>query len=265
MSGALEGDPLGYCRWCGARNTTDAFRDFQSLEECRIASACQQCQDRMFLGAGDEDPPVSHRIRHGVLVGAVRGDAPDEIHEAAILPFRFVIPLRRLVFDTRYIVRFGFSSRPADPWVELEPVRDAWTDMNVRVLCVPSPYNPILSNGLADRDFVIGLDLPTVRLVAARCPSARPTALVSLNSVLCQDAYGVPFRPLQPFIRAHLPDVDLGAADVGCLSSLGQCAVLARVLSLPATQGRDAGLTAFEFLLRSHALRFDETRRGEVS
>ena len=256
-------DTLGYCRWCGARVGTDTLRDLKSLKEFHIGAACQCCQDQMFLGVGDEGPPVSHRIRHGVVVGAVCPDAPTAPHEVALVPFLFVVALRRFVWETRHIVRAGFGPEPGDPWVELEPMREAWADLNVRVLCVPSCANPLLSNGFADRDLVIGLDESTLRVAAKLYPTARPPALVSLGTELpWQAAFGAPLLPLAPFLRAHVPDLAPGPADARCGSSLRQCAVVARLLSLPATRGRDAGQTAFDLLLLAHSARFEESIRG---
>ena len=153
----------------------------------------------MYLGVGDEDPPVSHPVRHGVIVGAVSAD--EGLREVALVPFLFVVPSRRLVWETRYIVRAGISPQPVDPWLELDAMRHAWSEFNVRVLCVPSSENPLLRGGLIDRDLVIGLDEASVRVAAELCPGARPPALVNLGAELpWRDAYGSPLLPLTPFL-----------------------------------------------------------------
>ena len=264
MSADLQSDPLGHCRWCGAEVAADSFRDLESLREYQIGASCQGCQDAMYLGVGDEDPPVSHPVRHGVIVGAVSAD--EGLREVALVPFLFVVPSRRLVWETRYIVRAGISPQPVDPWLELDAMRHAWSEFNVRVLCVPSSENPLLRGGLIDRDLVIGLDEASVRVAAELCPGARPPALVSLGAELpWRDAYGSSLLPLTPFLRAHAVDVQVGGAGGAITASaLRQCALAARLLALPATTGRDAGRTAFELLLVAHAARFAESWRGEV-
>ena len=143
----IKSDVLGHCRWRGAPVGADSFRDVESFREYHVAAACQPCQDAMYLGMSDEDPPVSHPVRHGVIVGAVLAD--DDLREVALLPFLFVVPSRRLVWETRYIMRAGASPHPVDPWVELDAIRTEWQDCNVRVLCVPSSANPIHSCAVA--------------------------------------------------------------------------------------------------------------------
>ena len=142
-------------------------------------------------------------------------------------------------------------------------MRHAWSAFNVRVLCVPSSENPLLRGGLTDRDLVLGLDEAAVGVAAELCPGARPPALVSLSAELpWRDAYGSPLLPLTSFLRAHAVDVHVGAAGGAIApSALRQCALVARLLVLPATTGRDAGRTAFELLLLAHAARFAESFR----
>ena len=110
MSADPQSDLLGHCRWCGAEVAADSFRDLDSFREYQIGASCQGCQDTMYLGVGDEDPPVSHPVRHGVIVGAVSTD--DGLREVALVPFLFVLPSRRLVWETRFIVRAGISPQP---------------------------------------------------------------------------------------------------------------------------------------------------------
>ena len=260
MSHSTQSDTLGHCRWCGARVGADSFRDVGSFREYQIAAACQACQDAMYLGVGDEDPPVSHRVQHGVIVGSVSAD--DGLREVALVPFLFIVPPRRLVWETRYIERAGVSPHPVDPWVELDAMRRDWSESNVRVLCVPSSANPLLCGGLTDRDLVIALDAVSVRVASDLCPPLRPTALVGLGAELpWRQAYGTPLRPLAPFLRAHALDVGVGLAEAFRGSALRQCALLARLLALRATTGPDTGRTAFELLLLAHAARFAESFR----
>ena len=51
------------------------------------------------------------------------------------------------------------------------------------------------------------------------------------------------------------------AAHTAPASALRQCALLARLLEVRATDGRDAGRSAFEMLLLGHAARFEESFR----
>ena len=133
----------------------------------------------------------------------------------------------------------------------------------MRVLCVHSLHDPLVVGGLADRELVIGLDHSSVRLAGSLCAGAQPPSLVSLRAeVGWQDAYGSPLLPLPAFLATHLPDVEAGSPGTGRPSALRQCALLARLLALPATTGRDRGRTAFELLLLAHAGRFEDSFRG---
>ena len=257
---SIESDLLGHCRWCGARVGAGAFRDLDSFREYQVAAACQACQDAMYLGMSDEEPTVRHPVRHGVIVGAVTAD--DCLCEVGLLPFLFVVPPARVVWQPMYLLRAGSATHPVDPWVELAAMRDEWRDCNVRALCIPSSTNPLVGEGLVDRDLVIALDAPAVRVAADLCPTLRPPALVNLSAELpWRQAYGTPLRPLAPFLRAHALDVDVGLADAFRGSALRQCAFVARLFALRATTGRDTGRTAFDILLLAHAARFQESFR----
>ena len=97
---------------------------------------------------------------------------------------------------------------------------------------------------------------------AVLCPSAKPPALVNLAAELpWRQAYGADLVPLAPFLRAHALDVDVGLAEAFRGSARRQCALIARLLALRATSGRDVGRTAFELLLLTHASRFAESFR----
>ena len=252
---------LGHCRWCGAEVNTDSFRDLQGLRAYYEEASCQRCRDVQSLGADEGDPSVSYPVRHGVVVSAICED--DCVLELAFLPFLFVVPSGRIVWEPRHIVRAGQVIDPVNPWVDLDAMAEAWREHYVRVLCVPWFTDPLLRGGLAGRDFVIGLDRTPLRVVGDLVPDARWPALVSLSAEIpWQDGFGLPLLPLESFLRVHAPDLDLGPADARCGSSLRQCAIVARVLSLPATRGRDAGRTTFELLLRGHEARFEESFRG---
>ena len=68
---------LGVCCCCGDAVRSDAFRDATSEREYAISALCQICQDAMFLGGNDADPPVSEPVRAGaVLAAAFSGGAP---------------------------------------------------------------------------------------------------------------------------------------------------------------------------------------------
>ena len=176
------------------------------------------------------------------------------------MPFLFVVPPARVVWEMRYIVRAGLSPHPVDPWVELDAMRCDWSKSNVRVLCVPSSANPLLCGGLTDRDLVIALDAVSVRVASHLCPNLRPPALVNVAAELpWRQAYGADLLPLAAFLRAHALDVDVGLAEAFHGSALRQCALVARLLALRATTGPNTGRTAFELLLVAHAARFAES------
>ena len=260
---SIQSDTIGHCRWCGARVSAGSFRDLDSYREYHIAgAACQSCQDSMYLGTSDEGSLVSHPVRHGVIVGAVLAD--DDLREVALLPFLFVVPPARVVWEPRYLLRAGSAPHPVDPWVELRAMRDVWQDCNVRTLCIPAPTNPIVCEGLVDRDLVIALDAASVRVASDLCPLLRPPALVDLGAEIpWRQAYGNPLRPLAPFLRAHALDVDVGLAEACRGSALRQCVLIAHLLALRATMGPDTGRSAFELLLVAHAARFAESVFGD--
>ena len=261
MSADLQSDLLGHCRWCGARVGHGSFRDLDSFREYQVVAACQACQDAMYLGMSDEEPLVQHPVRHGVIVGAVTAD--DSLCEVGLLPFLFVVPPARLVWEPRYLLRAGSASHPVDPWVELAAMREEWKDCNVRTLCIPAPTNPLVCEGLVDRDLVIALDAPAARVASDLCPSAKPPALVNLRAELpWRQAYGTDLLPLAQFLRAHALDVDVGLAEAFRGSALRQCALIARLLALRATTGPDTGRSVFELFLVAHAARFEVSFRG---
>ena len=260
----LRSELLGYCRYCGSRVSTHSYRDLQSLREGKIAFSCQGCLDMLSLAEDEGNPSVSHRIRHGVVVGAVTED--ECLHEVALLPFVFVVPPRRLVWEPRFILRAGVAAHPVDPWVELDGMRVSWADHNAGVLCVPSFAHSLLRGALTRRDLVLGFDETSLRVAAQLCPTAKPTALVSVSAELpWRDAYGTPLLPLAPFLYAHALDTAFGTADACAASALRQCALLAGLLTLRATTGRDAGRSAFDLLLLAHGARFEESFRREAS
>ena len=215
----------------------------------------------MYLGGSDEDPPASYPIRLGVAVGAATDER--DLSEVALLPFVFVVANRRLVWEPRFIVRAGFSLPPVDPWVEIAPMHRGWKEHAVRVLCVPTLCDPRIVGGLAGAELVIGLDAAAVGFTGRLCADAQPPSLVDLGlEVACPEAYGAPLFPLPAFLATHLPGVEAVSPGTRRPSALRQCALLARLLGLPATTGRDAGLTAFELLLRAHARRFEVPSRA---
>ena len=257
----MQPHPSGFCRWCGVPVYPDSFRNIEPESEYRLGASCQRCQDVMYLGGSDEDPPASHPLRLGVAVGAA--SAERDLSEVALLPFVFVVATRRLVWEPRLIVRAGFSLPPVDPWVEISPMHNGWKEHTARVLCVPTLYDPRIVGGPAAAELIIGLDASAVRLASRLSADAQPPALVNLAAeVAWQAAYGAPLLPLADFLTAHLPGVKELSPGTRRPSALRQCALAARLLDLPVPTGRDTGLTAFELLLRAHAGRFGESSRG---
>ena len=257
----MQPHPFGFCRWCGTAVYPDSFRDVESEREYRHGASCQNCQNRLYLGGSDDDPPGSYPLRLGVAVGAATGEG--DVSEVALLPFVFVVATRRLIWEPRFIVRAGFSLPPVDPWVEISPMHNAWQENSVRVLCVPTLYDPRIVGGLAAAELIIGLDASAVRFASRLSADAQPPALVNLAAeVAWQAAYGAPLLPLADFLAAHLPGVKEISPGTRRPSALRQCALAARLLDLPVVTGRHAGLTAFELLLRAHAPRFEDSSRG---
>ena len=253
---------LGDCRWCARPVRVDSFRDALSQREFTITAACQRCQDAMFLGGSDCDPPISGSVRHGVVVGAVLEGA--SAREVAVLPFQFVVRRGRIEWEPRHIVRVGAGFDPVDPWVELGAMRVAWTGRYLRILNLALISDPLLSVRLSTSDFVIGLDPACVAVIRHLFPSAtqRPLADLSVD-VPWRDAFGVALLPLHAFLRAYGLDYVVGTRAACAASALRQCALVARLLELRATAANDGGRTAFELLLRSHARRFEPSFRGD--
>ena len=52
---------------CGAPVYADSFRDLPSYQEFHLSGLCQACQDTVFLGATDDDPPVQYALRRGAV------------------------------------------------------------------------------------------------------------------------------------------------------------------------------------------------------
>ena len=252
MIDPTQPDFAGYCRWCGIPVTTSSFRDIQSLQAYYDGASCQKCQDA---------ESVSHSVHHGMIVSAICED--DCVLEAALLPFLFVVlPIRssigRVMWEPRFIMRAGPSFDLANPWSELEAMGDAWLDHFVRVLCVPSFTDPLLRSVLTGRKFVIGLDETSLRFVTTIWPRAVPS-LVNLSlEVPWQEGFGLPLDPLDAFFRAHSLEGVVGSAGACRGSALRQCGLIARLLELKATMGREAGRSAFDLLLLAHSGLFEE-------
>ena len=247
---------LGYCRSCAQPVRTDSFRDALSHREYQITATCQRCQDAMFLGGSDRDPPTPSAVRHGTIVGAVLEGA--SAREVALLPFEFVVRHARIEWEPRHIVRAGAALEPVDPWVELGAMHDAWAGHYLRIVNLASFADPLLSVRLSSSDLVIALDRLCVAVTAHLCPSVTlpPPANLSAD-VPWSAAFDAPLLPLDVFLRAHALDGAVGTRDACRGSALRQCALLARLLALRATEGVDVGRTAFELLLRAHAGRFE--------
>lgn len=250
--------PIGRCSLCGAQVCAGSFRDRVSLKEYWIGSHCQDCQDKVFLGVGNEDPPISRPFRRGVIVAEIGfGDDPREI---ALLPFLFVVPLSRIVYEPRHFVRAGPDLEPVDIWEELGAMRSDWREYLIRVRSVSSFTDALVRDRLAGCDLIIGLDWLSVRLASELCPAMESLALVDLCSEIpWREAYGLPLFSLSDFLRTFGLDREVGSADACSVSGLRQCVLIVRLLALRATMGDHVGRTAFELLLRLHADRFSES------
>ena len=243
---------LGFCRFCAQPVTSASFRDDASHREYMITATCQSCQDRLLLRGSDPDRPVSCPVLHGTIVGAVaEGATPREV---ALLAFSYDPWAARFEWEPGHIVHAGDVPEPIDPFAELGAMRDAWSEHDVRVLTLASFDDPLLAARISRNHVVVALDRLCVVVTARLCPSLPLPPLVDLNAqVPWVDAFGAPLLPLDEFLRVQGLDGVLGPADACLGSALRQCAVVARLLELPAPAGPRDGCTVFEHFLFGYA------------
>ena len=176
------GPRLGFCRWCGCEVHSHSFDGPASVREYAISSLCQRCQNDVYLGGSDFDPPISGPVRSGaVLAVVVEGDGPREV---ALLPFQFTARLGRLQWEPRHVVWAGDAPPLADHRVALGAIRGAWDGRYERVLSLGSFDDPLLEARLSGYALVVTLDLETVLCPPRTVPvRRRPTERRHLGGV----------------------------------------------------------------------------------
>ena len=249
---------IGRCV-CGAIVHDDSFRDRESyLEFHHHSRFCQECQDKVFLAGSGWDEPRRFPLRSGALVAAtLQGGA---LAELAVLPFQFVVPRAQIVWEPRFLTRAGPALAPLDFWDELDPMREALDDHQVRVEETGSFEHPSLRRRLHGADLVLGLDRASLQAVARACPFLPGgDALAALeDEAPWREAYGCPLLPLHDFFRSRTRPVSLWwRADTESHSSLRVLAMLGLLLG---AHGKDAysDRRPFDFVLASRAHRFEE-------
>lgn len=245
---------------CGAAIRDDSFRDRESyLEFYRHSGFCQECQDGVFLAGTGWDEPRRFPLRSGALVAATVH--AGSLAELAVLPFRFIVPPARIVWEPRYLIRAGSGLAPLDPWNELDPMREALDDHQVRIEETGSFEHPLLRRRLHDADLVLGLDRASLQAVARACPFLPGgDALAALeDEAPWREAYGCPLLPLHDFFRSRTRPVSLWwQADTESHSSLRVLAMLGLLLEAHGGDGY-SDRRPFDFVLASRAHRFEES------
>ena len=249
---SARGVDLGYCRRCGRRMRTDAFRSGASQREYIIGAVCQYCQDRMLRSGCDLDRADSGPVLHGTIVGVVsRGAQP---REAALLSFQFDPWTGGFEWGSHHIVHAGDVPEPIDPFVELGAMRTMWSGHSVRVLTLESFADPLLAARISANHVVVALDHSSIVSAVRLCPAPALPVLFDLHAqVPWAAAFGAPLLPLAGFLRAHGLRGATGSADACRASALRQCALIARVLELRATAGPYEGCSALEHFLFEYA------------
>ena len=249
------GPRLGFCRWCGCAVHSHSFDSSASVREYAISSLCQRCQNDVYLGGSDLDPPISGPVRSGaVLAVVVEGGGA---REAALLPFEFTARLGRIQWEPRHVVWAGDAPPLADHRVALRAIRGAWDGRYERVLSLSSFDDPLLEARLSGYALVVTLDLETVLYLHALCPSVVAPPSVAISAVL-------PWRAeFDACVVECGFDPEVGREGVRRVAALRQAAFVARLLGLRAGAGRDAGRTVFELLLVGQGDRFEVPYRAE--
>ena len=249
---------IGRCV-CGAAVHDDSFRDWESyLEFYRQSGLCQECQDGVFLVDTGWDEPRRFPLRSGALVAAtVHGGS---LAELAVLPFRFVVPRARIVWEPRYLTRAGSELAPLDFWDELLPMRGVLEGHQVRLEEVGSFEHPRVRERLGGVDLVVGLDRPSIEAAAEACPflPAGDACAALEGEAPWREAFGRALLPLHEFVCARPRPASLWwAGDTASRSVLRVLAMLGLVLGVQGIRAyRDR--RPFDFVLASRAHRFEE-------
>ena len=228
---------LGWCRLCGRTVHEASLSDKASHAEFLNRScACQPCQDALAL----VDPAIKRGpaapVLHGVVFGAVVDGS--RILEAAVVPFQYDPAYLRFDYEPGDVLRAGAVSASADPLASMRP---AWVGRRERVLHLASVTDPLLALRVVRNHLVIALDGEAAGAVSELCPTLLRPPLVDLGAEIPWDSFG---GSLDHLVRPS-PSGD----GVRFVSALHQCAVVARLLELPALTGERVGASVFDHVL----------------
>lgn len=181
---------------CGAAVYPDSFRDRDSCNEYHVSGLCQACQDTVYLGVTDDDPPVKHALRRGAVAACTGGDGAAEL---GVIPFMFTAPNRPPAWETRYTTHVAPAGGvPLDPYTELEAMRDVLAYHQVRLLAPDAFDHPLLNAHFGRCELLVGLDTPSLDRVGALCPALAGAA---------QAPMAVPFERRHGALVASLGEV----------------------------------------------------------
>ena len=250
-----SGRLLGCCA-CGAFVREDSFRDQQSTIEFLTSGFCQCCQDRLYVASSGVEGLRAGSIRMGALVGHSVSDGT--VDSIAVLPFTFVLALRHLAWDARYVTRIGIAAPMVRGW-DLAPMATMLAGHRICVTDVGRFDDPIVGARLDGLDLLVGLDDESLQASVERCPalsSARPVALT--DSVPWLEISDEAVLPFESFVRVKRLDPEY-PQNLAPVSALRHCARLGAALGLKGP-GCGQAKTALSYLLDAVDESFPELR-----
>lgn len=223
-----------------------------------ITSVCPVCQRLMFAGA-DLDPPVSCPVLYGNVLGVVSDGSA--VRSVGVLPWRYDAWDGRFEWQVQHVLLTRSAGRCVDPSAELSPMRGVFDPADLRILTLPSCDDPLLSARLARAHLLIVLHggdeafagslLRPACLPPSVAPIPRPLVVALAREAPWVDSFGAPLLPLPEFLRAQ-GLLGLAESAATCeASALRKCALVARVLQLPA--GPESESSVFERWLYTFA------------
>ena len=163
---------------CGATVCPDSFRDRPSYQEFHLSGLCQACQDAVYLGTTDDDPPVQYALRRGAVAACTQHRGGPAL---GVLPFVFTAPSHPPVWEARYATLVAPAAEaPVDPQAELEAMHGPLRLHQVRLLTPDAFDHPLLAEHFARCELLVGLDTPALDRVGALCPTLARAAQAPL-------------------------------------------------------------------------------------